>query len=227
MAFSLVWSLGFSISIIAFSIVLGLIFYFNETSNKTLAKYILISAICTSVIIYIISSFKDQLFLAIGVYNYVILFLIAFILIFIGYLLSKVNNFKNAFNKVLPLSYVCFILVAIVCILSRCEIFGFDSLQLCLFTAILFNLLVAAAFFTLKKLDSLRKSFKILRDFYFIFGVYFLIVSLFLPNIVSLNMNEMKPINIVSMEYMLFTFVFLIVVAVLGLWYYRKNTLFK
>ena len=65
------------------------------------------------------------------------------------------------------------------------------------------------------------------RDLYFVFGVYFLIVSLLLPNIISLDMNDMKPINIVSIESMIITFVFLIVVAVLGLWYYRKNTLLK
>ena len=52
-------------------------------------------------------------------------------------------------------------------------------------------------------------------------------VSLFLPNIISLDMNGMKPINIVSTESMIFTFVFIIVVVVLGLWYYRKNTLLK
>lgn len=40
-------------------------------------------------------------------------------------------------------------------------------------------------------------------------------------------MEAMRPINIVSIESMIFTFVFLIVVAVLGLWYYRKNTLLK
>ena len=66
-----------------------------------------------------------------------------------------------------------------------------------------------------------------LRDLYFIFGIYFLIVSLFLPNIISLNMEDMKPINIVSIESMIFTFVFIVVVTVLGLWYYRKNTLLK
>lgn len=227
MAFSLVWSLGFLISIIVFSILLGLIFYFNETSNKTLAKYVIISAICTSVIIYLIDLFKNQLFSAIGIYNYTILFLIAFVLIFIGYLLSREKNFKNSFNKVLLLSYLCFVLVAFVCILSKTALFGLNSIQIALFTTVLFNLLVVGVFFLIKKFNLIGRSFKVLRDLYFIFGVYFLIVSLFLPNIISLNMNDMKPINIVSIESMVLTFVFLIVVAVLGLWYYRKNTLLK
>ena len=185
MAFSLVWSLGFLISIMAFSIVLGLIFYFNETSNKTLAKYIIISVICTSAIVYLIDLFKNQLFSAIGIYNYTVLFLIAFVLIFIGYLLSKEKNFKNSFNKVLLLSYLCFILVAFVCVLSKSALFGFNSMQIALFTTILFNLLVLGVFFTLKKFNLRGKSFKVLRDLYFIFGVYFLMVSLFLPNIIS------------------------------------------
>lgn len=227
MAFSLVWSLGYLISIIVFSTVIGLIFYFNETSKKDLAKYLFVSVICTFAMIYVMGLFKDQLYSAIGIYNYALLFLIAFILILIGYLLSKEKTFKGSFKKVLSLSYLSFLLVALVCVLSRSDLFGLNSLQVTLVTTILFNLLIVAVFFTLKKFNLTAESFKMLRDLYFIFGIYFLIVSLFLPNILSLNMEDMKPINIVSIESMIFTFVFIVVVTVLGLWYYRKNTLLK
>ena len=227
MAFSLVWSLGYLISIIVFSTVIGLIFYFNETSKKDLAKYLFVSVICTFAMIYVMGLFKDQLYSAIGIYNYALLFLIAFILILIGYLLSKEKTFKGSFKKVLSLSYLSFLLVAFVCVLSRSDLFGLNSLQVTLVTTILFNLLIVAVFFTLKKFNLTAESFKMLRDLYFIFGIYFLIVSLFLPNIISLNMEDMKPINIVSIESMIFTFVFIVVVTVLGLWYYRKNTLLK
>lgn len=226
MDFSLIWSLVYVISIIVFSIVIGLIFCFNDSSKKTFAKYAVISIIATSAIIYFINLFKNQLYSAIGVYNYTLLFLIAFLLIFIGYLLSKEKNFKNTFKKVLLLSYSCFLLIALVCVLSKSSLFGFDSLQISLFTTILFNLLIMAVFFAAKRF-ALNMSLKMLRDLFFVSGVYFLIVSLFLPNIMSLDMNEMKPINIVSIESIGFTIVFLIVVAVLGLWYYRKNTLLK
>lgn len=227
MAFSLVWSLGYLISIIVFSTVIGLIFYFNETSKKDLAKYLFVSVICTFAMIYVMGLFKDQLYSAIGIYNYALLFLIAFILILIGYLLSNEKTFKGSFKKVLSLSYLSFLLVALVCVLSRSDLFGLNSLQVTLVTTILFNLLIVAVFFTLKKFNLTAESFKMLRDLYFIFGIYFLIVSLFLPNIISLNMEDMKPINIVSIESMIFTFVFIVVVTVLGLWYYRKNTLLK
>ena len=227
MAFSLVWSLGYLISIIVFSTVIGLIFYFNETSKKDLAKYLFVSVICTFAMIYVMGLFKDQLYSAIGIYNYALLFLIAFILILIGYLLSKEKTFKGSFKKVLSLSYLSFLLVALVCVLSRSDLFGLNSLQVTLVTTILFNLLIEAVFFTLKKFNLTAESFKMLRDLYFIFGIYFLIVSLFLPNIISLNMEDMKPINIVSIESMIFTFVFIVVLTVSGLWYYRKNTLLK
>ncbi|WP_405303288.1 DUF2162 family putative transporter [Methanobrevibacter sp.] len=226
MAFSLVWSLGYIISIIVFSIIIGLIFYFNDTHKKTLAKYLVISVVCTSIIVYLISLFKNQLGNAFGLYSYSFIFLIAFVLIFIGYLLSKENNFKNSFKKILLLSYSCFLLISFVCILSS-SIFGLNSLQISLFTAIVFNLLVIIVFFTIKRFNLIGGSFKILKDLFFILGAYFLIVSLFLPNIMAIDMDAMRPINIVSIESMVFTFVFLIVVAVLGLWYYRKNTLLK
>lgn len=226
MTFSLVWSLGYIISIIVFSLIIGLILYFNETSIKTFAKYAVISVICIPVIVYVISLFIDQLSSAIGVYSYTLIFLIALVLILIGYLISREKNFKNSFKKVISLSYLCFLLIAFVCILSK-GILGFDSLQISLFTTVLFNLLVIIVFFTLRKFSLIDKSSNVLRDLYFVFGVYFLIVSLFLPNIIGLDMKEMKPINIVSIESMVITIVFIVVVAVLGLWYYRKNTLLK
>ena len=164
MAFSLVWSLGYLISIIVFSTVIGLIFYFNEISNKALAKYLVVSVICTSAVIYVISIFKNQLYSAIGVYNYTFLFLIAFVLIFIGYILSREDNFKNCFKKVLSLSYLSFILVAFVCVLSREDLFGLNSLQVTVFTTILFNLLIVTVFFILKRLNLVDRSFKILRE---------------------------------------------------------------
>lgn len=99
MAFSLVWSLGYVGAIIVFSIFIGLIFSFNDISKKTLAKYVLVSFISTSLIIYLLDLFKNQLNSAIGIYNYAFLFLIAFILIFIGFLLSKENDLKNSFEK--------------------------------------------------------------------------------------------------------------------------------
>ena len=223
---ALVWSLGYVISIIVFSIIIGLIFYFNDTPKKNLAKYLVVSVVSTSVIVYLISLFKNQLGTAFGLYSYSFIFLISFVLIFIGYLLSRENNFKNSFKKILLLSYSCFLLITFVCILSS-SILGFNSLQISLFTAILFNILVIIVFFTIKRFNLIGISFKILKDLYFIFGLYFLIVSLFLPNIMDLDMEAMRPINIVSIESMIFTFVFLIVVAVFGLWYYRKNTLLK
>lgn len=227
MAFSLLWSLGFIISIVVFSILIGLSFYFNGSSKKALAKFAVISLIGISIMIYLLCMFKNQIGSFVGAYNYSILFLIAFILIFIGYLMSRENNFKNSFKKVLLLSYLCFTLMSLVCILSKTELLALGDLQISLFTTILFNLLIIITYFAFNKFNIFDNSFKLLKDFYFILGAYFLIVALFIPNIVSLSMDDMKPINIVSIESITVTLVFIIVVVVLGLWYSRNNTLLK
>ena len=62
---------------------------------------------------------------------------------------------------------------------------------------------------------------------YFILGIYCLMISLLLPNIISLNMSDMKPINIVSIDSAAFSFVLLVIIVVLGLLYYKKNSLLK
>lgn len=227
MAFSLIWSFGYIISIIVFSIIIALGFHLNNSSGKTLTKFIIISLISTSIIIYVIMLFKNQLGSFIGVYNYTLMFLIAFILIFIGYLISKENTFKNTFKIVLLLSYSCFILMTFACILYDDKLLGFNGLQISLFTSVLFNLVILISFFIINKFNLIRNSFNSLKDLYFILGAYFLMVALFIPNIVSLRMEDMKPINIVSVESIVFTLVFIIVIVVLGLVYWRKNTLLK
>lgn len=227
MASSLVWSLGFIISIILFSVIIALIFNFNNSSKKDLAKFSVISLIVTGVMIYFINLFKSHLGLIFGVYSYTLLFIIAFILIFTGYLLSKEKNFKNSFKKVLLLSYISFILIGFVCVMSISDLFGLNSLTMSLFTTILFNLLIWVVFYTVNRFNLIKISSNSFGRIYFICGVYLLIVSLFLPNIMSLDMKTMKPINIASIESMIFTIVFLIVVAVCGLLYYKKKTLLK
>ncbi|WP_407423038.1 DUF2162 family putative transporter [Methanobrevibacter sp.] len=204
-----------------------MIFNFNGSSKKALAKFSVISFIVTGVMIYFMSLFKNQLGLIFGIYSYTLLFLIAFILIFTGYILSKEKNFKNSFKKVLLLSYMSFMLIGFVCIMSNSDLFGFNSLTLGLFTTILFNLLIWVVFYAVNKFNLIKISYNSFGRLYFICGVYLLIVSLFLPNIMSLDMKSMKPINIASIESMIFTIVFLIVVAICGLWYYKKNTLLK
>ena len=227
MASSLVWSLGFIFSIILFSVIIALIFNFNDSSKKDLAKFSVISFIVTGVMIYFINLFKSQLGLIFGVYSYTLLFIIAFILIFTGYLLSKEKNFKNSFKKVLLLSYISFILIGFVCVMSISDLFGLNSLTMSLFTTILFNLLIWVVFYAVNRFNLIKISSNSFGRIYFICGVYLLIVSLFLPNIMSLDMKTMKPINIASIESMIFTIVFLIVVAVCGLLYYKKKTLLK
>lgn len=226
MAFSLLWSLGLIISIVIFAIAFGLILNLKDFSKKDLAKFSVISFISTLILIYFINLFKLQLNSAIGAYNYLILFLIAFLMIFIGYLINKDKDIEKSFKTVLVLSFICFIVMAFMCIASKQALFGLNSLQISLLTSVLFVTLMLISYFAVKKLD-LDITYKGFGSFYYILGIYCLIVSLFLPNIVSLDFEKMSPINIVSIESMLFTFIFLVIVAIFGVYYYKKNSTFK
>ena len=224
MAFSLLWSLGFIISIVIFSVAIGLILSYEKISNIDLAKFFIVSIISTFILVYAINLFKTQLISAIGNYSFLLLFLISLLLMFIGYLFNKG---KNNTKKVILLSYLSFMLLALICICSKESLLGLNSFYISLFAAILFNLIIILVFFCCKRFNFINISDNSLGSMYFILGVYSLMVSLLLPNIMSLNMKDMKPINIVSIEYILVTIALLIVVIVLGLLYYRKNTLLK
>jgi predicted transporter len=227
MAFSLLWSLGLIVSIIIFSAAIAVTLSYNDISRKVLVEFCLVSIVSTFALTYAIGLFKVQLNSIFGSYNYLLLFLIALILMFTGYLINKERDFKDNFMKILLLSYVCFILAVLVCVGSKEPLFGLDALQIGILTAVLFNLLVAGIFFISKRLKLGNASYKNLGSMYVIGGIYFLIVALFLPNIVALNMDDMRPINIVSIESLAITVILLIVVVVLGSVYYKKNSLLK
>lgn len=226
MAFSLLWSLGLIVSIIIFAIDMALIFSFKDISKKSLMIFSIISFFSTLILVYFIDLFKTQLISAIGLYNYLLLFLISFILIFIGYLINKENYFEKNLKAILGLSYLCFILMAFMCILSKQALFGLNSLQISVLAAILFTALVVILRFVFRNFEFIKSS-KTFGSIYYIFGIYCLIVSLFLPNIVSLNLNKMSPINIVSIESAVLTILLLVFVAVAGLLYYKKNSMFR
>jgi predicted transporter len=225
MAFSLVWSFGLIISIMIFAISAGLILSREATNNKNLIIFLLASTGVIFILVYLIDLAKTQISSLMGSYSYILLFLISFILMLIGY--SIIKNKKLVFKRTILLSYACFMVTVVMCVGSEEPLFGLNSLQISLLTTILFNLIMGIAFFMCKKWNLLNTSYKTFGSMFFILGLYCLMVSLLLPNILSLNMGDMRPINIVSMENVALTIAALIVVVILGCFYYKKNTLLK
>ena len=222
MGFNILWSVAFIVSILIFSVIIGLFINCNIDSKRNLAKLSIVSFISVGIFVYLISIFKIQLDSLIGEYNYILLFLIAFLLMAIGYIILKKKDYKKTFLKVLLLSYVSFILSMMICIGFGESIFGLDDLQISLLTTVVFNLLIIGISYV--KINYTYRNFG---SMYFILGIYCLMISLLLPNIISLNMSDMKPINIVSIDSAAFSFVLLVIIVVLGLFYYKKNSLLK
>ncbi len=222
MGFNILWSVAFIVSILIFSVIIGLFINCNIDSKRNLAKLSIVSFISVGIFVYLISIFKIQLDSLIGEYNYILLFLIAFLLMAIGYIILKQKDYKKTFLKVLLLSYVSFILSMMICIGFGESIFGLDDLQITLLTTVVFNLLIIGISYV--KINYTYRNFG---SMYFILGIYCLMISLLLPNIISLNMSDMKPINIVSIDSAAFSFVLLVIIVVLGLLYYKKNSLLK
>ena len=222
MGFNILWSVAFIVSILIFSVIIGLFINCNIDSKRNLAKLSIVSFISVGIFVYLISIFKIQLDSLIGEYNYILLFLIAFLLMAIGYIILKQKDYKKTFLKVLLLSYVSFILSMMICIGFGESIFGLDDLQISLLTTVVFNLLIIGISYV--KINYTYRNFG---SMYFILGIYCLMISLLLPNIISLNMSDMTPINIVSIDSAAFSFVLLVIIVVLGLLYYKKNSLLK
>ena len=222
MGFNILWSVAFIVSILIFSVIIGLFINCNIDSKRNLAKLSIVSFISVGIFVYLISIFKIQLDSLIGEYNYILLFLIAFLLMAIGYIILKQKDYKKTFLKVLLLSYVSFILSMMICIGFGESIFGLDDLQISLLTTVVFNSLIIGISYV--KINYTYRNFG---SMYFILGIYCLMISLLLPNIISLNMSDMKPINIVSIDSAAFSFVLLVIIVVLGLLYYKKNSLLK
>ena len=222
MGFNILWSVAFIVSILIFSVIIGLFINCNIDSKRNLAKLSIVSFISVGIFVYLISIFKIQLDSLIGEYNYILLFLIAFLLMAIGYIILKQKDYKKTFLKVLLLSYVSFILSMMICIGFGESIFGLDDLQISLLTTVVFNLLIIGISYV--KINYTYRNFG---SMYFILGIYCLMISLLLPNIISLNMSDMKTINIVSIDSAAFSFVLLVIIVVLGLLYYKKNSLLK
>ena len=227
MAFSLLWSFGLIISILIFAVAIGFCLGYAGISRKSLAIVSIGSIICTFILVYAINLFKNQLNLVMGAYNYLLLFLIAFVMMFIGYSINKHDEDKRNFTKAISLSYLCFMLTVVMCVGSKESLFGLDSLQISSLTAVLCGLVMVMVFFGCRKFNIIDVSYNSLGSMYFILGIYCLVVSLFLPNIIGLNMDDMRPINVVSLQSVAITIILLIVVIVLGLVYYKKNTLLK
>ncbi len=93
MGFNILWSVAFIVSILIFSVIIGLFINCNIDSKRNLAKLSIVSFISVGIFVYLISIFKIQLDSLIGEYNYILLFLIAFLLMAIGYIILKQKDY--------------------------------------------------------------------------------------------------------------------------------------
>lgn len=99
MGFNILWSVAFIVSILIFSVIIGLFINCNIDSKRNLAKLSIVSFISVGIFVYLISIFKIQLDSLIGEYNYILLFLIAFLLMAIGYIILKQKDYKKNIFK--------------------------------------------------------------------------------------------------------------------------------
>ena len=216
------WQICFTSFILAFGIEIGLFSRLTKLKNKSF----LLLCIFYSVILYIGTFLSDghvdQLTPIIHNYIAIIYLLIAFIMIVVGLFIIKETNKNNPQ-------------------ISKFVIITNVAMFICCVTSIMINMIVVSTMIeiTLPEIrndsihlisKSIKKSddtySRILGNYMLVFGEYFILSALIMPNI-SLALQKTNGITINSAEYLNYLFIVIIVLFIIGVILSRRKNILR
>lgn len=233
MAFDLVWQLGLIVILLVFGFSMGLSLKIIDFSKKNLLKV----SICLILISFLIfmgeSLFKSpQLVSIILEYNTVLFLILASIMIGSGFfILKKYKEYGEITKKYKKISfitpYLSFLIGESLCILSSSLVLGVSNWILSISLAVIFMIFAIIVYRLLDKNKITKDIPNSLGNLMLFLGTLLMILSFIFPNIVAMSGNHISAINIASIDSLVLVVIFVCIIIIIGIFYFKKNSLFK
>lgn len=228
---STLWQLGILAAVLIFGIKLGLATGLANFSKKYLATVCVGYGGGVLILSYISSFFASQITDLIYTYNFEFFLIMAVIMILAGiftireYKVYERNTAAATCMAIVAPCPCCFGSI-IVSILLVAPTVGLGAVNLSVYVAIALVLTIILTYYASNYFVKLiNKPYPIvLGNFMFFLGIYFLLSSLFLPNITSMLGNTLGAITIESVDSLSITVIGIVILMVIGLIYSRKRS---
>ena len=227
---SALWQVGVFAAVILFGTKLGIASGLAKLSKRNLAILSLGYGGGIMLLSAIASLYTSQISDFINSYNSLLFFLMAVIMISAGIYTIKEwkkheKNTMRTTRMILVAPCPCYFGSILASIIMAAPTVGLGAFSLSQYVAVVMVLVIAIGYFASNLIVKfLKKPYPIvIGNFMLFLGIYFLLSSILIPNIIQVFNQSMKYMTIPSLSSLVFTFAIAIVIVAIGIIVSRKN----
>lgn len=228
--FSALWQLGVFAAVILFGTKLGIASGLANLSKRNLALLCLAYGGGIMLLSAIASLYTSQMTEIINSYNSIIYLIMAIIMIFSGIYTIKEwkkheNNTMRTTRMILVAPCPCYFGSILASIIMAAPTIGLGAFSLSQYVAIAMVLVILLGYFASNLIVKfLKKPYPIvIGNFMLFLGIYFLLSSILIPNIIQAFNQSMRFMTIPSLTSLALTFLLAIGIAIMGIMISRRN----
>ncbi len=227
---SALWQLGVFAAVILFGTKLGIASGLANLSKRNLALLCLAYGGGIMLLSAIASLYTKQMTEIINSYNSIIYLIMAIIMIFSGIYTIKEwkkheNNTMRTTRMILVAPCPCYFGSILASIIMAAPTIGLGAFSLSQYVAIAMVLVILLGYFASNLIVKfLKKPYPIvIGNFMLFLGIYFLLSSILIPNIIQAFNQSMRFMTIPSLTSLALTFLLAIGIAIMGIMISRRN----
>ena len=227
---SALWQLGVFAAVILFGTKLGIASGLANLSKRNLALLCLAYGGGIMLLSAIASLYTSQMTEIINSYNSIIYLIMAIIMIFSGIYIIKEwkkheNNTMRTTRMILVAPCPCYFGSILASIIMAAPTIGLGAFSLSQYVAIAMVLVILLGYFASNLIVKfLKKPYPIvIGNFMLFLGIYFLLSSILIPNIIQAFNQSMRFMTIPSLTSLALTFLLAIGIAIMGIMISRRN----
>lgn len=227
---SALWQLGVFAAVILFGTKLGIASGLANLSKRNLALLCLAYGGGIMLLSAIASLYTKQITEIINSYNSIIYLIMAIIMIFSGIYTIKEwkkheNNTMRTTRMILVAPCPCYFGSILASIIMAAPTIGLGAFSLSQYVAIAMVLVILIGYFASNLIVKfLKKPYPIvIGNFMLFLGIYFLLSSILIPNIIQAFNQSMRFMTIPSLTSLALTFLIAIGIAIMGIMISRRN----
>lgn len=225
----LLWQLGILSAVLVFGVKIGLATGFAGLSKKAAAAIAVGYGAGIFTLTFLVSGYTGIVYKVVYDYNFAIFLAMAVVIIYAGFhtirewKVHRKNHAKASCAAMIAPCPCCFGAVLAAIVLAS-PFIGVSTAFVGQYAAVFMSITIMAFYFASGAIVRIvKKPYPVLLGNFMLFvGFYFLASAIVIPNISTVLQSPMSPLDIPSMETLVYAFLFVIILAFAG-FYITKN----
>ncbi|MGF7117308.1 DUF2162 domain-containing protein [Methanobacterium oryzae] len=228
---ALLGQLGILLTILVFAVIIGLVMGFAGLSKKVAVTMAVGYGAGIFILTFLVSRYWDTVYKVVYEYNFIIFLVMAVVIIYTGFhtirewKIHRKNHVKASFTVMIS-SHLCCLGAVMTGIILVSPFIEISIATIGQYAAVLLSLAIIIFYFASEAIiRNIKKPYPVLLgNFMFFVGFYFLVSAVVIPNINTVLQSSMSPLDIPSMQTLIYTFVFVIMLVFTGFYFAKKNS---